>query len=671
MTISLSHCRAPALTPRALPLYTLPLCIALCAAAPAFAQEDTSRTLAPVLITGARFASDPGLLPIGATVISAADIRRAGVGDVNAAIRTIGGVSGRQSLDGSPDFGLDLRGFGASSSQNLVVVLDGVRLSENELSSAMLSAIPIDSVERIEITRGGASVLYGDGATGGVINIVTKRPTKRSGRGSVFAEIGQFGQRAARASMAQAWDGFALDAALGAQRSDNYRANNEFKQRNFSGGAQWTSREGRMGLRIDSARQDARLPGALTETQFNADPRQTFHPDDFGSLDSDRVTAFIERRIGSFDLAADLSHRERTTHATFVDPYAAYVSGATGRQTQFSPRLRHLADVGDVRNELVVGLDFVRWNRATESAYAGFPSSDAKASQSSRAIYVRDEVRAGKARIAAGARHERFDKDFSDPLGYATNAYQDSPSQNAWELQGSFDAAPLLTVYAKAGQSYRVANVDENSATPVSNKPLSGQTSHDIELGATWGDTVQQLTARVFRHKLNNEIFYDSSVFANINLDPTRRQGVEIDAIARIAAGWRLSAHMQHVQATFTAGPNAGKAMVLVPKNIVSARLSWVPADGQSADIGAQWVDRQHYGSVTDNSCQARPVASFATLDGRYAKKIGAWEVALSVLNLADKQYFSNAFMGSSPGCNQGVYPADGRQMKMSARYDF
>ncbi len=60
---------------------------------------------------------------------------------------------GRQSLDGSPDFGLDLRGFGSDSSQNMVIVLDGVRLSENELSNAILSTIPIDTVDRIEITR--------------------------------------------------------------------------------------------------------------------------------------------------------------------------------------------------------------------------------------------------------------------------------------------------------------------------------------------------------------------------------------------------------------------------------------------------------------------------------------------------------------------------------------
>ncbi len=278
MTTPVSKRRTPATQPLAL-VSALSLCFA--ATAPALAQT-ADQGLPTIVITGARFASDPGLLPIGATVISADDIRRAGVNDVNQAIRKIGGVYGRQSLDSSPDFSLDLRGFGANSNQNLVVVLDGVRMSENDLGSPMLSSIPIDTVERIEIIRGGSSVLYGDGATGGVINITTKRPGSPSSRGSVRAEVGQFGLRDVRASVAQTWDGFALDAAIGSQRSDNYRANNDFKTQSFSGGAQFNTSGGRVGVRLDSTRQDARFPGALSQKEFDADPRQSNRPNDFG-----------------------------------------------------------------------------------------------------------------------------------------------------------------------------------------------------------------------------------------------------------------------------------------------------------------------------------------------------------------------------------------------------
>jgi iron complex outermembrane receptor protein len=632
--------RSPALTPR-----ILAAAIAICCS-PVFAQ---STILAPVVITGARFASDPALLPIGATVIGFDEIRQAGIGDVNSAIRKIGGVYGRQGLDGSPDFDLDLRGFGTNSSQNMVVVLDGVRLSENELRTAVLSMIPIDNVERIEITRGGSSVLYGDGATGGVINIITKRPVKQAVRGTVFGEVGQFGLREGRASIAQAWDGFALDATIGALNTDNYRANNTFKQRTFSGGAQWNSKEGRIGVRIDSSRQDSRFPGALSLADFNANPHQTNTPDNFGSLDVDRVTAFAERRIGDFDLAAELSQRERTVKGTYSN--TTYTS--TGKQTQFSPRVRHLGKFDGVLNEVVVGIDLTRWNRVTD-----FDDE----SQDSKAIYVRDEIKFDgprNARVALGARHESFDKD--------AQSYSIGQSQNAWEVQGSFDAVPLVNLYAKAGQSYRVANADENGYTATL-KPLLGQTSHDLELGVSVGDAARKLTARAFRHNLNNEIFYDPTAGmygANTNLDPTRRQGIELDASMRIAADWRVSGQVQHVQARFTDGPNEGKDMVLVPKNIVTARLSWLPGDGQSADFGAQWVDSQHYGSDFDNSCTAL-MPAFTTFDARYAKKFGAWEVALSGLNLADKRYYSQAF-----GCQSGIYPGAGRQMKISARYDF
>jgi iron complex outermembrane receptor protein len=646
------------------------LCFTAAVPATTLAQDagaQVAQILAPIVITGSRFDADPALAPIGATVISAEEIRRSGASDVNAAIRKIGGVYGRQSLDGSPDFGLDLRGFGTNSSQNLVIVLDGVRLSENELLNAVLSGIPVDSVDRIEITRGGASVLYGDGATGGVINIVTKRPGKAASSGSVFVEGGRFNAGEVRVSGAQAWNGFAADATLGTQRTDNYRDNNKFKQTHFSGGAQWYANEGtdRVGFRYEGARQDMRFAGSLSEAQFNANPRQTLTPDDNGSLDYDRLTVFGQYRLFGHDVAADLSYRKKTVESTYVFGGFPSTLKYDSKQLQFSPRVRRLGAVNGMINEMVAGVDLIKWERTT----ASFPAADAE--QTSKAIYLRDELRfdaAHEGRVSAGVRRELFDKDFSDPLGYATTGYNVNQGLNAWELQASYMPVAHVTVFGKAGQSYRVANADENAATPINNQPLVPQKSHDAELGVSYADGDRKITGRVFRHNLSNEIFYDPTLNfgfgANTNLDPTRRQGFELDAEQRIAADWNVSAHYQHVQAKFTEGVNDGREMVLVPKNTLTARLSWATAK-QSADIGAQWVDSQRYGSDFDNSCSGT-IPSYTTLDARYARKLGQWELAVSVLNLADKQYTSQAF-----SCKGGIYPADGRQMKVSARYEF
>jgi iron complex outermembrane receptor protein len=660
MTPAVVSRRALPFRPHALAL-SIPLSLFACGA---IAQDLPLQT---VRITGPRFASDPALTPIGATVITADDIRRAGANDVNGAIRKIGGVYGRQSLDSSSDFALDLRGFGENGSQNLVVMLDGVRLSENELASAVLSTIPIDTVERIEITRGGSSVLYGEGATGGVINIVTRRASGRGLHGSARVEAGSFGQHDARLSATQGWDHLALDAAIANQGRDGYRANSKFRQSSFSGGGQWTFDGGRFGVRLERASQDSRFPGALSLDEFKADPRRTNTPDDFGSLDTRRVIASAEYRIGATELAAELSHREKDVEASYTFGSFASRLAYDSSQTQFSPRLRRLSRLDGALNELVAGVDLIHWERKTTSDF-----SLADARQKSKAIYLRDEVRWNgphAARLAIGVRRELFDKDYADAAPFALPVPSATQGLKAWEVQGSYAVLAALTLHAKAGQSYRIANADENAFRPGPNV-LEPQTSHDLELGASLGDAARKVSARVFRHNLDHELYFDPTVGpsgfgANTNLDPTRRQGIEVDAEAALGPAWRISAHAQHVSAKFRAGPNAGREMALVPANVVSARLAWVPDRTQSADIGVQWVDSQRYGGDFTNSCAAR-IPAYTTLDARYARRIGAWEAALSGLNLGDRRYFSNAF-----GCERGIYPSDGRQLKVSLRYDF
>ena len=648
--------------PRSAPAFK-PLALACALSLSALAAQAVAQdgAVPAIVVTGARFPVDTSLAPIGATVITADEIRRAGATDVNEAIRKVGGVYGRQSLDASPDFALDLRGFGANSAQNLVVMVDGVRLNENELANTVLSSIPVDTVERIEITRGGSSVLYGEGATGGVIHIITRRAGQAGTRASVFAEAGRFDHRDLRASLSHGAGPWSFDASIADRSSDGYRRNSDFDQTTASAGLQYAwGAQGRAGLRIESARSDSRFPGSLTEDEYLANPRQSLTLRDFGTLDTDRISAYAEQRVGAFELAADLSHRERDLSANYFFGTTLSRSTYASEQTQFSPRVRHSAMLGGQRNELVAGVDLIRWERQVKS---DFGSGDAR--QDSKAVYLRDELRWNaphSARLAAGVRHEKFEKD--DVLGAVTESR--SQSLNAWSLEGSVDVMPAVTLFAKAGRSYRMPNADENGLRSSADV-LQPQTSRDLELGVTAGGKERQLTARLFRHRLRNEIFYDPTIGwgANTNLDPTRRQGLEVEGQAALGAAWRLTGQWQRVDAEFTAGPNAGREMVLVPKNVVSARLAWVPGDGQSADIGAQWVDSQRYGSDFTNSCGAR-IPSYTTVDARYARRMGPWEVAVSGLNLFDRDYYSNAF-----GCRSGIYPSDGRQLKLSLRYDF
>ena len=70
---------------------------------------------------------------------------------------------------------VDIRGFGDTADRNVLVLVDGRRTNPMDISGPDWAAIPLETVERIEIIRGPSSVLYGDNAAGGVINIVTKK----------------------------------------------------------------------------------------------------------------------------------------------------------------------------------------------------------------------------------------------------------------------------------------------------------------------------------------------------------------------------------------------------------------------------------------------------------------------------------------------------------------
>ena len=92
-------------------------------------------------------------------------------------LETYSGIDVRRLYDGvgGTNSSLDIRGFGEASKSNSLILVNGIRLNDIDMSNVNLSYIPIDSIERIEIIRGGsAGTLYGSGAIGGAVNIVTK-----------------------------------------------------------------------------------------------------------------------------------------------------------------------------------------------------------------------------------------------------------------------------------------------------------------------------------------------------------------------------------------------------------------------------------------------------------------------------------------------------------------
>ncbi len=202
----------------------------------AYAQSTQAvpAQLPDVVVTANRMEQALQTAPIGATVILGEDIRASGVLDANEAVRKLGGVTSRTDLNGGREFSLDLRGYGETASQNLVVVVDGIRITQIDLASARLSSISPDMIERIEIIRGGSSVMWGEGASGGVISVTTKKGLAKGLSGSVSLGLESFKGRDGQANVGLVGELGSFNVNARNYQTDGYRDNNANKQTSYS-----------------------------------------------------------------------------------------------------------------------------------------------------------------------------------------------------------------------------------------------------------------------------------------------------------------------------------------------------------------------------------------------------------------------------------------------------
>lgn len=627
----------------------------LAAAASLSTPSLLAQNLPETTVTATRFAEPAATLPLGVSVITADQIRAAGATTVNDAIVRLLGVPGRQDLSNGGDTQIDLRGFGTTSDQNQVVILDGIRLSEGDLASPRLAGIPIDSVESIEVLRGSGAVLYGEGATGGVIVITTKAYAgrQRTSGASVYGAAGNYGTSDVRASGTVATpSGFAFDVNAQQRKTDGYRVNSASDTRAGSVAGQWSNDWLRLGARYAQDTLDAGLPGALTAQQYAENRRQSLFPDDHGSIRNDLGSVFAQADVGSWQLAFDGAERQKQVRSVFSGFRSDYDVDAHN----YALRGRNEAKFGAVTNVLVLGSDRDEWTRTSVNG-----STDA--AQDATSLYAKDDVLfATGTRLSLGARGEKIHKDSG---GVAVDDHQ-----NAWELGLSQTFATDWLAYARVGRSFRLATADEFTFTQP-DVVLQPQTSHDAELGARWTYGAGKVEARVYRSNLTNEIGFDPNATntfsgANVNFDPTRRQGVEVDWNHALTKSLGVQVNGAERRATFRSGPYDGKDVPLVPRQTLAVRGDWVPAAGHRLNAGVNWVASQH--PDFENACR---IPSYVTADARYAWQFHRnAELALGVTNLFDHKYYTQAF-GCDSGTTTSIYPEPGRQFTASVRVQF
>ncbi len=634
-----------------------------------------------------------GIAGASTTVITRQQIERSPHATLTDIIAREAGVQST-SLYGSANGAgttIDLRGFGATASSNTLILVNGRRLNDWDTQGFDLSTIARDSIERIEITRGNsAAVLYGDGAVGGVVNIVTRSAAALPDQVRVEGGFGSFGTKEGSVVASVSSGAFSALVSGNMLESDGYRDNNELAQKSAVADLRWTFARGSVYLNVAADDQELRLPGArLVDPnavppvdQVRHDRRGTATPLDYADKQGVRGTLGLSYMLApDIELIVDGGLRKKWQQALLFNGFS-YVDSELATAS-LTPRVVVTRPMFGVPSRIISGVDVYDSDYQSDRSggkgvapvhvYDGGDRSVAAYYQQTLGVLPATDVAFG-GRIQWNRIAARDTVDITAPgacfFGLCEPEglpYDESEVDEAWHLGFEHRLVPGLTLLGRTARSFRLANIDERIGAGFPTAfDLKTQTSRDWEAGLRFEQGTFRIQSTYFDMRLENEIYFRADTFTNVNLDPTRRRGIETIASWAVSDVLRLRGNLTYTDAEFREGAFAGNAVPLVSPWTGVVGMSWDIVDKRLVfDAAVNYVgDRR----MDNDFANFQPTIPWhTTVDVRLGGVLDRFHWSAAVHNLFDSDYFDYAVASAFATGRYNAYPQPGRTFMIKA----
>jgi iron complex outermembrane receptor protein len=679
------------------------------------ARAQNPLQLPPIDVSSSRLGG--AITGASTTTITAEDIARSPAQSLPDILSQAAGVQVTHVL-GSPigtDDMVDLRGFGAFAQSNVLILVNGRRFQDLDSQGFDFSTIPLNSIQRIEITRGNSgAVLYGDGAIGGVINIVTKTVAAAPFAGRVEGAVGSYGFQEGRISAAASSGPWSTSVYGNSAGWSGYRQNSKSNQQNVIGNLNYKTLGWSSYLTIGADKQRQDLPGGLENLPLVypitlSDPRASITPFDWATKQDFNITTGFTNTLGSgVELVVDGGVRRKFQQSNFLNyfngPGGTFDPSTAGPMSyantvmttsSLTPRLDISNQAFGVPNHLLTGIDFynTQYDSDRSDTPGDIPIHHYDIRQTTAAIYGMNTATVmSNLDISFGGRlqsnmvNAQDIYNAADDPNLAFGPYPTDPQappvdtsewQWAAHLGYEYRANSALTFFGRIARAFRLPNADERvgSGSPFSlatppNLDLKTQTSYDVEDGfrVKWGRFNFESSAYLM--ELNNEIHFIPALFLDVNLDPTQRLGWENSATYQLTDDVRLHGGFAYTRATFREGQFAGNDIPLVSRWTGNAGASWdIWKKMAVLDVTARFIGERRMDNDQTNTQPLIPanVTVDVKLGGQYDRFF--WSAA--VLNLLDASYFDYAIASAFTQGFYSAYPQPGRTFMLRGGMTF
>ena len=625
-------------------------------------------------------------VPFSVQVIPQAVIEDRNVTELGDVLETAGSVveaGGRGSSVFGPNF--LLRGFPVSDG----IFRDGI-------STFSLAPLSSNDIEQVEILRGPASVLFGQGEPGGIINLVSKRPLSEPFY-SIDATLGNFD------TYRSALD---LSGPLNEEEDARYRLNlsyeNEGSFRDLVSSErvlvspiitldidEKTSLDLYGQYAYDRETIDEGIPFTSEGEPIDV-PRSRFLGEEFGEFTQEQFSIGyrLDRELGEdWSLRHALQYLQYSPrrYVPFADSFdettgelqrLEYFAG--GRYQRFFTNAEAIGrfNTGSIKHQLLFGAEYRNdfekpefqfdnlyepinvFNPVyTREPYEITPTFFRDDNISTVSLYVQDQIKIfPELKLLAGIRYDAVDQ-FRTTRNIGENREEFELKDEAFIPRFGIVYQPVepVSLYASYTTSFNPAfgasrNADDSVFEPETGRQFEVGTKFDIS------DRLS-LNLAAFDIRRQNVVTDDpNDPLLSVQTGEVASRGIELNLGGEILPGWNMTAAYTYLDA-FVSDDNTdivGNSLENVPDNQFSLFTTYEVQSGDlkglGAGLGLFYVsDRQ--GDLENTFT----LPSYFRTDASLFYKRGNWRTQLNIENLFDIKYFTSANFGSDLSVNPGA----------------
>ena len=632
--------------------------------------EKKAVKLGEVVVTATRREIPVEEAPASVTVIDRAEIEASPGEKVDDILRNVPGVfvESHHGLDTPPRRAVFLRGVGREQARTLILV-DGIPINNMNNGWVEWSKIPKDNIERIEIVRGPASSLYGSNALGGVINIITRRPTKPSHTVLKFT-YGSWDTWTTRLTQSGKFDSFTYYLSGEYYRTHGYIAERERQAYNIRRFRREHNLMGRFTWAPDE--------NTLLTLGLGSHLARRGHGREYFWLDYDSKDGYLRcrRELEGYDLEGTLYFAHERWDAHMDSPANNYATEASQEHIPFQKIgaiVQSSIEVSE-SDTLTVGGDFafgkVHWK---PEFFLGPPrQAGSEGKQTHFSIFAENELRLFGETLAVtlGGRMdwvrsfdgEAFDTNPPGPPAPFANDYDSQTWRQFNPKMGLvYHVSETTTARATVARGFRAptlydlyTSITRGPNLYRSNPDLEPETLVSYELGLDHYFTPNLLgritayhsDAKDYIGRIQVGQMGPSAIYQYQNLSQVDIDGVESELRYRFNDAWSGFLSYTYTRSEVDEAENRpdleGKDLPYTPRHMARLGLAFSRPDLFDFNVQLTYVGRRY--SDEDNTRQGR-LFDYLTVDLHLAKKVTkATTLALDVQNLFDIEY--EAFCG-------------------------